>query len=66
MQVIIMLLYLASGDMVKLPVTLTADQSCSDKFMEIVQPTEVGIGVLYKGVEVEVVYCHKGNGEWVR
>ncbi len=39
MQVIIMLLYLASGDVVKLPITLTADQSCSDKFMELVQPT---------------------------
>ena len=35
MQVIIMLLYLASGDVVKLPVTLTADQSCNDKFIEL-------------------------------
>ena len=61
-----MFLYLMSGDVVKLPITLTADQSCSDKFMEIVQPTEVGIGVLYKGVEVEVVYCRKGTGEWVK
>ena len=61
-----MLLYLISGDVVKLPITLTADQSCSDKFMEIVQPTEVGIGVLYKGVQVWAHYCKKCNGEWVR
>ena len=66
MQVIIMLLYLASGDVVKLPVTLTTDQSCSDKFMELVQPTEVGTSVLYKGVEVQAVYCRKGSGEWVK
>ena len=66
MQVIIMLLYLAGGDVVKLPVTLTADQSCSDKFIELVQPTEVGTSVLYQGVEVWAVSCHKGTGEWVK
>ena len=66
MQVIIMLLYLMSGDVVKLPITLTAGQSCSDKFMELVQPTEVGTTVLYKCVEVWAVSCHKGNCEWVR
>ena len=61
-----MVLYLISGDVVKLPVTLTADQSCGDKFMELVQPTEVGTSVLYKGVEVRAVSCHKGTGEWVK
>jgi len=66
MRVIVIVLYLISGDVVKLPVTLTLDQSCGDKFMEIVQPTEVGTSVLYKGVEVWAVSCHKGNGEWVR
>ena len=66
MRIVIMLLYLAGGDVVKLPVTLTADQSCSDKFIELVQPTSVGTTVLYKGVEVWAVSCHKGNGEWVR
>ena len=66
MRVIVMVLYLISGDVVKLPVTLTTDQSCNDKFMELVQPTEVGTGVLYKGVQVWAHYCKKGNGEWVR
>ena len=66
MRVIVMFLYLISGDVVKLPVTLTTYQSCSDKFMELVQPTEVGTSVLYKGVEVWAVSCHKGNGEWVK
>ena len=66
MRVVVMLLYLISGDVVKLPVTLTPDQSCSDKFMELVQPTEVGTSVLYKGVEVWAVSCHKGSGEWVK
>ena len=55
-----------SGDMVKLPVTLATDQSCNDKFIELVQPTEVGTSVLYKGVEVWAVSCHKGTGEWIR
>ena len=66
MRIVIMVLYLAGDDVVKLPVTLTADQSCSDKFMELVQPTEVGTSVLYKGVEVWAVSCHKGTGEWVK
>ena len=66
MQVIIMVLYLISGDVVKLPVTLTTDQSCSDKFMELVQPNETDTGVLYKGVQVWAHYCKKGNGEWVK
>ena len=66
MRVIVIVLYLISGDVVKLPVTLTLDQSCGDKFMEIVQPTEVGTSVLYKGVEVWAVSCRKGSGEWVR
>ena len=66
MRVVVMLLYLIGGDVVKLPVTLTTDQSCNDKFIELVQPTEVGTGVLYKGVQVWAHYCKKGNGEWVR
>ena len=66
MRVIVIVLYLISGDVVKLPVTLTADQSCNDKFIELVQPTEVGTGVLYKGVQVWAHYCKKDNGEWVR
>ena len=66
MQVIVMVLYLMNGDVVKLPVTLTIDQSCSDKFMEIIQPNEIDTGVLYKGVQVWAHYCKKGNGEWVR
>ena len=61
-----MFIYLVGSDVVKLPVTLTTDQSCSDKFMELVQPTEVGTSVLYKGVEVWAVSCRKGSGEWVR
>ena len=61
-----MFLYLMSGDVVKLPITLTADQSCNDKFKELVQPTEADTSVLYKGVEVWAVSCRKGNGEWVR
>ncbi len=66
MQVIIMLLYLASGDVVKLPVTLTADQSCNDKFLEIVQVDLKGTSVYYKGTLVEAVHCEKGTGEWVK
>ena len=66
MRVIVIVLYLISGDVVKLPVTLTTDQSCSDKFIELVQPTEVGTSVLYKGGEGWAGSCHKGNGEWVR
>ena len=61
-----MFLYLMSGDVVKLPITLIENQSCNDKFMEIIQPNETDTGVLYKGVQVWAHYCKKGNGEWVR
>jgi len=66
MQAIVILLYLINGDIVKLPVTLTENQSCDDKFMELVQPTEVGTIVLYKGVKVWAVSCHKGTGDLVK
>ena len=36
MRVVVMVLYLMSDDVVKLPITLTADQSCNDKFIELV------------------------------
>ncbi len=66
MQVIIMVLYLMSGDVVKLPVTLTSDQSCSDKLIQMVQEDSIGTSVYYKGKQVLAYYCKKGNGEWVR
>ena len=63
MQVIIMVLYLMSGDVVKLPVTLTSDQSCSDKLIQMVQEDSIGTSVYYKGKQVLAYYCKKGNGE---
>ena len=66
MQVIIMLLYLAGGDVVKLPVTLTTDQSCSDKLISIVKEDSIGTSVYYKGKQILAYYCKKGTGEWVK
>ena len=66
MRIVIMLLYLAGGDVVKLPVTLTADQSCSDKLIQIVQEDSIGTSVYYKGQQVLAYYCKKGTGEYVR
>ena len=66
MQVIIMVLYLISGDVVKLPVTLTADQSCSDKLIQMVQEDSIGTSVYYKGKQILAYYCKKGTGEWVK
>ena len=66
MQVIIMVLYLISGDVVKLPVTLTADQSCTDKLIQMVQEDSIGTSVYYKGKQVLAYYCKKGTGEWVK
>ena len=66
MRIVIMLLYLAGDDVVKLPVTLTADQSCSDKLIQMVQPDSIGTSVFYKGKQVLAYYCKKGTGEWVK
>ena len=66
MKIVIMLLYLISGDVVKLPVTLTADQSCSDKLIQMVQEDSIGTSVYYKGKQVLAYYCKKGTGEYVR
>jgi len=66
MQIVIMLLYLASGDVVKLPITLTADQSCGDKLIQMVQEDSIGTSVYYKGKQVLAYYCKKGTGEWVK
>jgi len=66
MRIVIMLLYLAGGDVVKLPVTLTADQSCGDKLIQIVQEDSIGTSVYYKGQQVLAYYCKKGTGEYVK
>ena len=66
MRIVIMILHLASGDVVKLPATLTADQSCSDKLISIVQEDSIGTSVYYKGKQVLAYYCKKGTGEYVR
>jgi len=61
-----MVLYLISGDVVRLPVTLTADQSCGDKLIQMVQEDSIGTSVYYKGKQVLAYYCKKGTGEWVK
>ena len=61
-----MILCLTNGDVIKLPVTLTADQSCGDKLIQMVQPDSIGTSVFYKGKQVLAYYCKKGNGEYVR
>ena len=66
MRIVIMLLYLAGGDVVKLPITLTADQSCTDKLIQIVEEDSLGTGIYYKGKQVLIYYCKKGTGEWVK
>jgi len=66
MRIVIMVLYLAGDDVVKLPVTLTADQSCSDKLIQIVQEDLIGTSVYYKGQQVLAYYCKKGTGEYVK
>jgi len=60
-----MILHLASGDVVKLPITLTADQSCSDKLIQIVQEDSIGTSIYYKGKQVFAYYCKKGTGEYI-
>ena len=66
MRIVIMVLYLMSDDVVKLPITLTADQSCSDKLIQMVQEDSIGTSVYYKGKQVLAYYCKKGTGEYVR
>jgi len=66
MRIVIMVLYLAGDDVVKLPVTLTADQSCSDKLIQMVQEDLIGTSVYYKGQQVLAYYCKKGTGEYVK
>ena len=66
MRVVVMLLYLINGEVTKLPVTLTTDQLCSDKLIQMVQEDSIGTSVYYKGKQVLAYYCKKGNGEWVR
>ena len=58
-----MVMYLLSGDIIKLPVSLAEGQTCSDRFMELVQPLDVS--VVYQEKIVLLYYCQKGGGEWV-
>ena len=65
MEVVVMVLHLLNGELAKIPVSLALNQSCSDKFLEIVQVDSKGTSVYYKGTLVEAVHCRKGTGEFV-
>ena len=64
MEVVMMILHLLNGEVAKIPVSLMLNQSCNDKFIEMIQPDDTR--VLYKGVEVWSYYCKKGTGEYVK
>jgi hypothetical protein len=64
MKVVLMVMYLLSGDIIKLPVSLAVDQTCSDRFMELVQPLEVS--VVYQEKIVLLYYCQTGGGKLIR
>ena len=59
-----MVLYLLSGDIIKLPVSLAEGQTCSDRFMELVRPLDVS--VVYQEKIVLLYYCQTGGGRLVR
>ena len=63
MEVVVMILHLLNGEVAKVPVSLMLNQSCNDKFIEMIQSDDTRI--LYKGVEVWSYYCKKGTGEFV-
>ena len=66
MEVVVMFLHLLNGEVAKVPVSLMLNQSCSDKFIEMVEEDSKGTSVYYKGVQVYAHYCKKGTGEYVR
>ena len=63
MEVVVMILHLLNGEVAKVPVSLMLNQSCNDKYIEMIQSDDTR--VLYKGVEVWSYYCKKGTGEFV-
>ena len=63
MEVVVMILHLLNGEVAKVPGSLMLNQSCNDKFIEMIQSDDTR--VLYKGVEVWSYYCKKGTGEFV-
>jgi len=58
-----MVMYLLSGDIIKLPVSLAEGQTCSDRFMELVRPLEVS--VVYQNKIVLLYYCQTGGGRLI-
>ena len=64
MKVVLMVMYLLSGDIIKLPVSLAEGQTCSDRFMELVRPLDVS--VVYQEKIVLLYYCQTGGGRLVR
>ena len=64
MKVVLMVMYLLSGDIIKLPVSLAEGQTCSDRFMELVRPLDVS--VVYREKIVLLYYCQTGGGKLIR
>ena len=61
-----MFIYLLNGEVVKVPVSLALNQSCNNKFMEVVKEKDEGTRVLYNNQIVGAHYCKTIKGEWVR
>ena len=59
-----MIIYLMGGEIVKLPVSLAEGQTCSDRFMELIQPLDVS--VVYQEKIVLLYYCQGGGGKLIR
>ena len=66
METILIFIYLITGEIHKIPISLGLGQTCNEKFIEIVKDNEEETGVFYKGKQVMLHYCKDGKGEWVQ
>ena len=66
METILIFIYLTTGEIYKVPISLGLGQTCNEKLMKLVKTNEEGTGIFYKGKQVMLHYCKDGNGEWVR
>ena len=66
METILIFIYLTTGEIYKVPISLELGQTCNEKLMEIVKDNEEGNGVLYRGSQVALHYCKTTKGEWIK
>jgi hypothetical protein len=64
MKIIILFLIIMNGELIKMPVVMELDQSCSDIFIKIIDKNNLKT-IAFRNREIFAYYCKTHKGDWI-